>query len=306
MPITTEDVALKLNINRRLLLLAVIALLGGVETLSRAQSPVVASPSFAVATIKPNKSGNPGGGSMFFPGGSFEARNLTVKELIRVAYGIPFNSLDQVSGGPAWIRSARFDVDAKAEQPLPADVEKIPDHYKMMVQALLAERFKLKVHHETKELPVYVLAIANGGPKLAASTIQPTTADNSEPHFAFGAKLPTPQSGSWRGTRMQGRGQAKAMRETTGMFVNFLQDQPELGGRLVIDKTELKGEYDFTLRWTPEGEPMHLRDSGLPPADASWPSLFTSIQEELGLKLQSTKGPTDTIVIDSVEMPSVN
>jgi uncharacterized protein (TIGR03435 family) len=274
------------------------------ETSSRAQSPMT-SPSFAVATIKPNRTGNNGGGGMFFPGGRYEAINLTVKDLIRVAYGIPYSSRDQISGGPVWIKSARFDVEAKAEQPLSAEVGNIPNHDRLMLQTLLASRFKLRIHHEAKELPIYALIVAKNGPKLMTSLEQPTSSSDKNPDVVFGAKLPPPQNESWRGTRLQKRGQIKAMRATTGMLVTFLQDQPEIGGRLVIDKTGLAGSYDFMLKWTPEVGMSGAGDAGASP-DASGPSLFTALQEELGLKLDATKGWVDTIVVDSVEMPSEN
>ena len=108
---------------------------------------------------------------------------------------------------------------------------------------------------------------------------------------------------------MQGRGQMEGRGATTEMFSNVLGMQPEIGGRMVVDKTGLMGKYDFMLKWTPD---MSLGAAGRPeregdvPVDPSGPSLFTALQEELGLKLDATKGPVDTIVIDSVEMPSEN
>jgi uncharacterized protein (TIGR03435 family) len=272
---------------------------------SHAQASANAAPSYAVATIKPAKPGEIGNGFMFLPGGRFTSRNQTIKELIAEAYDLRWGVSDQVSGGPGWVNSARFDIQAKAEQPLPAEMEKIPDHYRLMLQALLADRFKLKIHRQTREFRVYALTVAKNGPKLTPSD-QPTAPAAENTSYAFGATLPTPQKDHWRGTRRVGRGEVKAMHETSSMLVDFLQSQPESGGLPVIDRTGLHGEYDFTLQWIPENELAHLRDSHLPPPDASWPPLFTALQEQLGLKLESTKGPIDTIVIDSVEMPSDN
>jgi uncharacterized protein (TIGR03435 family) len=262
-------------------------------------------PTFAAATIKNNKSGNPGGGDMFFPG-RFEAKNVSLKDLIKTAYGVRSGSNDQIVGGPEWIGSSKFDVEAKEEEPLPDEVKKIHGYSRLEIQALLADRFKLKMHHQTRELPVYELVVAKNGPKLNPSAPPPTSPGDDNRSVAFGATLPTQsQTGAWRGIRRVGRGSAKAQRETMNMFVpNFLQDQPEIGDRLVIDKTGLKGEYDFNLQWLPEGE--SARDSALAAPDESWPSFFTALQEQLGLKLQSTKGPVDVIVVDSVEMPSEN
>ncbi len=96
------------------------------------------------------------------------------------------------------------------------------------------------------------------------------------------------------------------MQATTWMLAGSLMFYPEISGRMVIDKTGLAGEYDFTLQWLPEEESERMKESGLPKPDASLPGLFTALQEELGLKLESTKGPVDTIVIDSAEMPSEN
>jgi bla regulator protein blaR1 len=162
------------------------------------------------------------------------------------------------------------------------------------------------VHHETRELPVYELVIAKNGPRLNPSVPHPTSLGQDNHTVAFGAVLPTQsQTAEWRGIRRVGRGSAKAQRETIGTFVSyFLQDRPEIGNQLILDKTGLKGEYDFTLHWLPEGESP--RDLSLSPPEESWPSLFTALQEQLGLKLESTKGPVDVIVIDSVEMPSEN
>jgi uncharacterized protein (TIGR03435 family) len=296
---------------RRLLLVAAgwvaVAVMG---TPSHAQTPTAASPTFDVVTIKPGRHVTKNG-FMSSPG-RFTAMDATLKNLIQDAYGLrnsPYGIDGQITGGPGWVNSATFDVEAKAEEPVPAKWEKIPggQRNELMLQALLADRFKLKVHHETKELLVYALTVAKNGPKLTPSVAPATPAAESAPTYAFGARLPTPQADHWRGIRAVGArpmygGSIAARRETTSMFTEFfLQDQPEIGGRMVIDRTGLTGEYDFTLQWTPEQMP-----NGAPPPDPSWPSLFTALQEQLGLKLESTNGPVDTIVIDSVEMPSEN
>jgi uncharacterized protein (TIGR03435 family) len=150
-----------------------------------------------------------------------------------------------------------------------------------MVQRLLEDRFKLKVHHEMRDLPVYELVAAKGGPKLKPS------ADTAVKLSELGI---TATAGHIEGRK------AKVV-----MLTDVLGFQRETGSRKVLDKTGLVGEYDFTLRWTQETEP------GVPaPADAPWPSLFTALQEQLGLKLELTKGPMDTIVIDYADMPSEN
>jgi uncharacterized protein (TIGR03435 family) len=268
----------------------------------RAQATDVASPSFAAATIKPGRN-LPGVGIGFLPGDRFMARDATVKDLIGAAYGLKFGSDDQIVGGPSWVRSAKFDIEGKAEEPLPAEVQKTPNHDRLMLQAMLADRFKLKVHHETRELPVYALIVAKSGAKLTPSVAAATLPGDGPPTYAFGAKLPTPPKG--RGMS-QGIGDMHAQHVTMGWLAGYLQFQPEIEGRTVIDKTDIAGEFDVTLQWIPEGKETRVADSGLPPASATWPPLFVALQEELGLKLESIKGPVDTIVIDSVEMPSQN
>jgi uncharacterized protein (TIGR03435 family) len=283
---------------------AAITLLVAIEAKSQAQSPPPVVPSFAAATIKPSRSGGDGGGEMFSPG-RYVAKNVTVKDLIKGAYGIRSGSSSQIVGGPSWVSSARFDVEAKEEEPLPPEVKQIHGYSRLEIQALLADRFKLKIHHETRELPVYEVVVAKNGPKLTLSATPPPSPGSDTPSTVFGAALPTPRTEGWRGIRRVGRGSIKAQYERMSMFAtNFLQDQPELGDRLVLDQTGLKGDYDFTLQWLPEGE--SVRYQALPPPEASWPSLFTALEEQLRLKLEPSKGIVDVIVIDSVTAPSEN
>jgi uncharacterized protein (TIGR03435 family) len=170
-----------------------------------------------------------------------------------------------------------------------------------MVQALLADRFKLKVSHQTKELPVYALVVAKGGPKLTETQVPPPTPDGTA----------APNRG-FRGIRMGGPGQLTGTNIDMGLLADLLSGQRELG-RLVIDQTGLKGNYDWTLKWTPDrSDPMFKApDGGQPsgdalPADSSGPSLFTALEEQLGLKLEARKGPVETLVIDSIEKSSEN
>jgi len=146
-----------------------------------------------------------------------------------------------------------------------------------MMQALLADRFKLALHRDTKELPVYALTIARGGPKLSAS----------------GGEFP----------RMRiGRGQIEAQKWTMAKFASDLARQL---GRPVIDRTELAGTYDFKLEWTPdESQPGSAEPGGERTISVVGPSIFTALQEQLGLRLESTKGPVEILVVDHVEKPS--
>jgi uncharacterized protein (TIGR03435 family) len=169
-----------------------------------------------------------------------------------------------------------------------------------MLQPLLAERFKLKAHTETKQLPVYELIVAKGGPKLKEATPGDT--------YANGFKGP---DGVGRGGMMRmGRGQLTGQGVPITTLTNLLSQQLQ---RTVVDKTGLTGKYDLELNWTPEqgegglGPPPGAASPQAEPApDATGPSIFTALQEQLGLKLQSTKGPVETLVIDHAEMPSEN
>jgi len=223
----------------------------------------------------------------------------TIKDLISFAFSVPFGVDGLISGGPNWVNSATFDIVAKAEEPIPAAQQKIPNRVNLMVQTLLADRFKLKIHPETKEIPVYALVVGKNGSKLTPWAAPSTPAADNTPTYAFGANLPTPQKG--RGMRLV-RGDMQAQGVTTNWLAGYLQFQPEIAGRTVIDKTGLADKYDLTLKWLPEGPEA----SDLPKHQADLPGLFTAIQEQLGLKLDSTKGTTDIIVIDHVEMPSEN
>jgi uncharacterized protein (TIGR03435 family) len=159
-----------------------------------------------------------------------------------------------------------------------------------MFQSILADRFKLVVHHETRELPIYVLSVAKGGPKFKEST--------PDDPAATGPRR--------RGMMMQ-RGKITATDAQVSMLVTILSRQL---GRTIVDKTGLTGNYDFTLEFTPdEGASAPPGSGGAPPPpppDSAAPSIFTALPEQLGLKLESTKGPVDVIVIDHIEKPAEN
>jgi bla regulator protein BlaR1 len=320
--IMTQRVTSNLGPGRKLLLAAagVAAVAGPIvfglmnAPQSRAESPAAVSPApaFEVASVKPNKSSDRGGRIMFGPGGRFVATNISVKGLIHIAYGVQDF---QISGGPPWLGSDRYDIEAKAEGPSEGDIRNMSeeqrklemDRRRLMLQALLAERFKLTLHKESKEAPIYALVVAKNGPKLKEATREelappPAPADPSD--------KPDPK----REFKVKGQGIGMRPGEVSGQAVklSFLADvlsnQPELG-RTVLDKTGLKGSYDFTLKWTAEGPqgPMFKGPGDAPPPpDPNGPSLFTALEEQLGLKLESQKGPVDLLVIDRVEKASEN
>jgi len=260
-------------------------------------------PPFEVASIKPSRTGDDTVQLLMSPG-KFTTRGETIKQIIKFAYDI--KSDNRLSGGPSWINSEKYDIEAKEEVSIAQKVQKLPfeeqaNQVRLMVQALLADRFKLKVSHETKDLPVYTLVVAKGGSKLKPTEVPPPATD--------GTSAPNKQ---FRGFRMMGPGQLSATNIDVSFLADILSGQPELG-RNVIDQTGLKGNYDWTLKWTPEetaamfkGADGSHAPADAPPPDSSGPSIFTALQEQLGLKLEPRKGPVETLVIDSIEKPSEN
>jgi uncharacterized protein (TIGR03435 family) len=249
---------------------------------------------FEVASIKPSAPDARGTSITLKPPNGMEATNAPLRMLITFAYNIRDF---QLSGGPGWTGTERFDILAKAErspnsESVPDDPRKMTDaqrakkqeEMRERVRALLAERFQLTIHHETREAPVYALVVAKGGSKLQAV--------QEAPDGPMGLR--------------GGRGQLTGMAAALPMLANVLSTQL---GRPVIDKTELKGKYDFKLEWTPDPGQGPQPPAGVevpPPPDVEGPSIFTALQEQLGLRLESQKGPVETIVIDRVEKPSGN
>ena len=279
---------------RKLLLVAVAWMVGALPCVMFAQTPVAAAPGFEVATIRPSDPNKPGA-SLMMSTGKFSTENQSLKEIVKFAYNVRANQ--QISGGPAWVGSSKFDITAKEDAETLAALDKLPkeqrvEPVRLMVQKLLEERFKLKVHHETRELPVYAMTVVKSGVKITPAAVEPVAADGT-----------TARRGS--GISGRGRGQLQGMNTPLEVLAIVLGSQPEIGGRMVLDKTGLTGKYDFILKWTPDAGMGGTGDAGASP-EASGPSLFTALQEQLGLRLDATKGALDTIVIDSVEMPSEN
>ena len=177
----------------------------------------------------------------------------------------------QISGGPAWLRMDRFDIDAKA----PGDNTLTRDQKREMLRALLEDRFHLVVHRETKEMPIYALVVAKGGPKLKES----------------------PADGQTR-MSMGSKGQTIEMKFSKWNMERLASQIEGNEGRKVVDKTGLAGEYDFTLSYVDD-----RRANG---GDQDGPSLFTAVQEQLGLRLEAQKGPVEMLVVDHADKPSQN
>ena len=263
------------------------------------------SPSFEVASIKPNRSRSLAGSSGWH-GDTFTAKNLSTISLIEYAFNV---KRFQLSSGPTWINTASYDIDAKLDESVATSLQTLSssqreEQIRMMVQALLADRFKLKVRHETRELPVYALVVAKHGPKL--SELRPGDISHNGPKGQDGRTYAGPLITVDLGYT-QIRGAGSSMASLAELLTQHL-------GRTVLNRTGLKGTYDYTLRWTRDEYQngivgLAAGEQELKPQtenDSSPPPIFTAVQEQLGLKLESTKGPVEVLIIDHIERPSEN
>lgn len=259
-----------------------------------APAPASRWPAFEVASIKPTAPGTRGASFGARPGGRWTMSNRSIGTLIRAAYPTQVRDL---FGAPGWVTTDPFDVDARAGEHTTAD--QIP----LMLRALLAERLNLQAHFETRELPVYALTIARKDGRLGAGLV-PSTLDCEAVNAARQAgKTPDLKSGSggppcaWA-VEYSANG---LLVRFSGLSISRLTEslgQPD--GRPIIDRTGLKGTWEFTLRYA---------DPATPPADrtpADAPSLFTALQEQLGLELVPDRAPLQVLVIDHIERPSTN
>ena len=263
--------------------------------------------------MKPNPTGGTGPTrSQVQPGGRFVVENLPVRLLIGQAYQVPSYRL---VGGPSWITSESFDIVAKANGELSARGGLRP--LDGALQGLLAVRFKLVVHTETRQLPIYTLAMARSDGRLGPNLIRSSITDcapvlaavlaapgGGPPPPGGGGPPPPPSPGgpAQPCSVMTGIGRFSANSRSLSQLAAIISAMVD---RRVVDQTGLTGLFDAQLTWTPDQIPPGL-DPNAPPIDPNGPSLFTAVQEQLGLKLESTTGPVDVIVIDSVEHPTPN
>lgn len=300
--IMTKSVSSKLDFSRKLLLSAaglmavaapiVVGLARPTQSraASQAQSTAAIVPTYETISIKPNKTGEPMapfkitgrpvlGFSLKL--GQFLATNATLHQLIRRVYDVQD---DQISGGPSWLDSEHYDLQIKMDKSVDDELQKLgPDQrfleQKRMLQAVLVDRFKLAIHRETKEVPVYALVIGENGLKLQRAI----PGDNYPNGLKRSDGVPI-GAGDWsQPGKYVGQGVpiAPLVQDLSKHYLH----------RTVLDKTGLTDKYDFTLQWTPVG---------------SQAAIFTAIQEQLGLKLESQKGPAEILVIDHAEQPSAN
>jgi bla regulator protein BlaR1 len=250
-------------------------------------------PKFEVASIKPSNSADRRPLFNVQPGGRVTVANFPVKRLIETAYGIKDF---QISGGPGWAGADFFDITAKAEGPIESRSQ-----IQQVLQSLLAERFQLVVHRDTKEMPVYALVVDKNGPKFKeAHESDPSMVDLKNPPGVTGR----PRFTIVRRGRVTAQG--VDMKSLADDLSNFL-------GRVVLDKTGLTGSYDVKLEWQPDENQVAMFQTmgvpegfGAPAADWHGPTLFTALEEQLGLKLESQKGPVEIFTIERIERPSEN
>jgi uncharacterized protein (TIGR03435 family) len=279
--------------------LAVGASAQSAPTQTTTQDTAKAPLAFEVVSVKPNKGDSMQMRIMMTPDG-ISLIGIPLHMMLREAFGV---SNDRLTGEPGWVNTERFDIEAKVAAEDVATLKNLkPAERIAMLLPVFQERFGLKFHHETKDLTVYALVIAKGGLKMKEADPKNT--------YSSGFKPPNATSG------------AGMMRMAPGEFIGqgvpidplVRQLSQQIGG-MVVDKTGLTGKYDFDLKWEADetlGPVMRGPDNGtLPPGAApapegSGPSLFAAVDEQLGLKLDARKEPTDVIVIDQIEQPSTN
>jgi uncharacterized protein (TIGR03435 family) len=286
---------------------------------AQGQGPAPAAPAyeFDVATIKLSPGTAPlGGGLGFYSEDTFRSRNMQFRFVIRWAYGLWGGGGEMVLGGPSWLDSERYEIRAKMDPSVAEQMKKLsPDQrthaQEQMVQALLADRLKLVIHREAKELPVYALTIAKDGSKLKKAKPGDTYDKATFPYADKFADAVKP--GAIFGVGGGGPGGMTMTLYCFGVSMPALAKQLTIyAGQIVQDKTGLTGSYDFELKYgmTPMRPASEGAPGGQPVPEAAepggGPSLFKAIQQQLGLELKSGKGPVQIVVIDHVEKPTEN
>jgi uncharacterized protein (TIGR03435 family) len=266
--------------------------------------PVSPMPSFAVVSVRPtDRSRELSGGGTDLDG--YRSERTTMDRVLAYAFGLGFEH--ELVNAPAWVLHDRFDIQGKVDDEQVASLRKLSrnDHdeqMRLMVQSMLAERFGLKYHFETRELPVYVLEVAKSGLKCPRDTTSPPAiSDPSRPRFRWSAapEPPPPPPGWHPPSPSEHKAQMQALyMRTKGwpfwLLVTSLGHQPELEGRPLIDKTGLEGSYDCQMSWSQAG------------SDGTGQFFFSAVRDQLGLTIQPAKGPVEVLVIDSISRPSAN
>jgi uncharacterized protein (TIGR03435 family) len=276
--------------------------------------PASGRPKFEVASIKVNKSSNPAdsnfplgiGDDMRSVGGLFSVTHMSLRGIVAFAYKLTGNIDYVVSGLPSWLDSEHFDIEAKAEG------NPTKDQFRLMVQSLLADRFKLSMHHETREIPVFALVLSKPGktgPQLTPHTDDATCLTVLSESYPSSPAAPLPPvpcgtlatlQASRTGTfRIGGRGVPLQMLASSLVGAQSFE-------RPLVDQTGLTGTFDFWLEWSPQT----VQTNGVPvpgvQSDPMGPSLQEAVRDQLGLKQEPQKVPVDVLVIDHIEQPSPN
>jgi len=293
-------------------------------------SPIVAKFEYEVASIKLSKAGGANGVFRFgmrYTDDGVSIENFPLMLLVQQAYGV---GKDRITGAPDWLNSERYDIEAKMDsaaaqelKTLSADVVRAAHQH--MLRKLLEQRFELTAHQETKDLPIYNLVIAKSGSKLQESKPDDNAASADKPlDAAAAAKIAGAKGGSPGGPLAaggggNGSGGSKSItmsagggasfsfggrggvRTTSGRGITTAEIAATLAsiaGRPVLDKTGLTAKYDYKLEYAP--------DDSQSDTDPAGPSIFTAVQEQLGLKLEAAKGPVEIVVIEHIQKPSGN
>ena len=229
-----------------------------------------ADPDWDVVAVNPSDPNSTNGQRIRMSGGHVRFLDTTVEQFLLIGYGL---QKGQLTGVPDWAKTERWSVDGVAS------VEGEPSlrQLQSMMQKVLAERFGLKLHHEQREMPVYALTVAKGGPKMTLNTSDPNGWMDQQNSVGSGRDVENLKNAS--------------MAEVA-LILQFRTDRP------VVDQTKLKGRYDFKLEWT-------IDETSVPAADAP-PGLFTAIQEQIGLKLEPARAPAEVLVIERLERPGAN
>jgi uncharacterized protein (TIGR03435 family) len=257
-------------------------------------------PAFEVSSVKPNTSGSNGDFVRIRAGGTLDMENVPMRSVIRTAYEVQDF---QIADGPGWMNFERYDIVAKSQRDFSyAEMTR-------MLRALLEDRFRLKVHRVTREGPVYELTVARGGLKMQRNgDCVPSDPNQPLPPVAPDQK-PVNYCGNIRGGKqtLDGEGIPIAAAGNSGL-ASLSGRLSAIVGRTIIDKTGLTGRFDVHLQWADEGLSARSSDSTEPnlSSDANRPSIFTAVQEQLGLRLESAKGPVEVLVIDHLDRPDAN
>jgi len=259
---------------------------------------------FEVASIKPSRPDAPRGGFGIMPGGRFQAEGVTLADLATIAYseGVPIRRF-QVTGGPGWMDTDRFDIVAKTG----SDAPPAGPQMAAMIRSLLVERFKIVARKETKDAPIYVLGLARDGqlgPKLKRSSLRCPAPGEGPPPPSEAEALR--QQCVYRVGYGVLTGRGVTLSQLAYSIANFYGI-----GRLVVDRTGLAGGYDMDMEWAPLTQ---FRQPGNldPPADAAdrpvnaGPTIFVALRDQLGLSLEPSRGPVPTVVIERAEKPTLD